>query len=168
MTTIETIFGKEETPLKSRSIRFKTIRPVFETLTIKEHVPNYINPKQKLTSPKQIWDMFRFLGKESKEWMLVLLLDGKNRLSAVDICSIGSLNQSIVHPREIFKSALLASAAAIILVHNHPSGDTSPSREDLEISKRLKEASDILGIKLLDHIVIGEEEFTSFVERGLM
>ncbi|TWJ19765.1 JAB domain-containing protein [Geobacter argillaceus] len=166
--TIETIFGKEESPSKPRSLRFRTIRPVFETLTIKENVPDYINPKTRLTAPRQVWEMFRFLGRESKEWMLVLLLDGKNRLSAVDVCSIGSLNQSIVHPREIFKSALLASAAAIILVHNHPSGDTSPSREDLEISKRLKEASDILGIKLLDHIVIGEDEFTSFVERGLM
>ena len=166
--TIETIFGKEESPSKPRSLRFRTIRPVFETLTIKENVPAYINAKTRLTAPRQVWEMFRFLGMESKEWMLVLLLDGKNRLSAVDVCSIGSLNQSIVHPREIFKSALLASAAAIILVHNHPSGDTTPSREDLEISKRLKEASDILGIKLLDHIVIGEEEFTSFVERGLM
>ena len=166
--TIDTIFGKEESPAKPRSLRFRTIRPVFETLTIKENVPDYINPKTRLTAPRQVWEMFRFLGRESKEWMLVLLLDGKNRLSAVDVCSIGSLNQSIVHPREIFKSALLASAAAIILVHNHPSGDTSPSREDLEISKRLKEASDILGIKLLDHIVIGEDEFTSFVERGLM
>lgn len=166
--TIETIFGKEESPSKLRSLKFRTIRPVFETLIVKENVPDYINAKTRLTAPKQVWEMFRFLGKESKEWMLVLLLDGKNRLSAVDICSIGSLNQSIVHPREVFKSALLASAAAIILVHNHPSGDTTPSRDDLEISKRLKDASEILGIKLLDHIVIGEDEFTSFVERGLM
>jgi DNA repair protein RadC len=77
------------------------------------------------------------------------------------------LNQSIVHPRELFKTALLSSAAAIILVHNHPTGDPTPSREDIEITRRLKEAGEILGVKLLDHIVIGSS-YISFVERGLL
>lgn len=168
MTTVETLFGTEEVPTKTRSIKFRTIRPVFETLTIKENVSSYINPKQRLTTPLQIWEMFRFLGKESKEWMVVLLLDGKNRLSAVDICSIGTLNQSLCHPREIFKSALMVSCAAIVLIHNHPSGDTSPSSEDIAITRRLKEASEIIGIKILDHVIVSDEEYTSFVERGLL
>lgn len=168
MTTVETLFGTEEVPTKTRSIKFRTIRPVFETLTIKENVPSYINPKQRLTTPSQIWEMFRFLGKESKEWMVVLLMDGKNRLSAVDICSIGTLNQSLCHPREIFKSALIASCAAIVLIHNHPSGCTVPSSEDLAITLRLKEASEIIGIRILDHIIVSDEEYTSFVERGLL
>jgi DNA repair protein RadC len=77
------------------------------------------------------------------------------------------LNQSIVHPREVFKTALLSSAAAIILVHN-PSGDPSPSSEDISITRRLKEAGELLGIKVLDHINVGSEGTCSFVERGLV
>ena len=94
-------------------------------------------------------------------------LDGKNRICCVDEVSVGSLNQSIVHPREVFKTALLSSAAAIIILHNHPSGDPSPSREDIEITRRLKDAGDIIGVRLLDHIVIGDT-YCSFVERGLL
>jgi DNA repair protein RadC len=168
MTTIETLFGTEEIPAKNRSIKFRIIRPVFETLTIKENVPEYINPKMRLTSPAQIWEMFRWLGRESKEYMIVCLMDGKNRLSAIDICSIGTLNQSLCHPREIFKSALMVSCAAIVILHNHPSGCTEPSPEDISITRRLKEASEIIGIKLLDHLIVSEDEYTSFTERGLL
>ena len=79
--------------------------------------------------------------------------------------STGSLNQSIVHPRELFKTALLSSAAAVILLHNHPTGDPTPSTEDLTITRRLMEAGDMIGIKILDHIVIGDTYY-SFAERG--
>lgn len=82
--------------------------------------------------------------------------------------SEGSLNQSIVHPREVFIPAVKESAAAIILVHNHPTGDPAPSSEDIAITRRLREAGDIMGIKVLDHIIIGDGEFVSFVERGLL
>ena len=95
-------------------------------------------------------------------------LDGKNRIIAMDLVSIGSLNQSIVHPREVFKTACLSNAAALILVHQHPSGDSSPSTEDIAITKRLKEAGEIMGIKVLDHVIVGDGEFISFVERGIM
>lgn len=166
--TVDTIFGTEETPDKPRSIRFKVIRPVFETMIVKESITSYINPKARLTQPSQIWELFRWLGRESKEWMIVLLMDGKNRISAIDICSIGTLNQSLCHPREIFKSALIASCAAIVLIHNHPSGCTVPSSEDIQITRRLKEASEIIGIRLLDHIIVSDSEFTSFVDRGLL
>jgi DNA repair protein RadC len=166
--TIETLFGAEEVTSKPRSIKFRTIRPVFETLTVKEHVAGYFDPKARLTQPSQIWELFRWLGRESKEYMIVLLMDGKNRLSAVEICSIGTLNQSLCHPREIFKSALMVSCAAIVILHNHPTGDTSPSSEDIAITRRLKEASDIIGIKLLDHLIVSDTEYTSFVERGLL
>jgi DNA repair protein RadC len=86
-------------------------------------------------------------------------LDGKNRIIAMDIVSIGSLNQSIVHPREVFKTALLSSAAAIIMVHQHPTGDPSPSSEDIAITRRLKEAGEIIGVKVLDHIIVGDGEY---------
>ncbi len=79
--------------------------------------------------------------------------------------STGSLNQSIVHPRELFKTALLSSAAAVILIHNHPTGDPTPSTEDIELTRRLKEAGEMIGIRVLDHIVVGDSYY-SFAERG--
>ena len=121
----------------------------------------------RFTAARQVSDWFRALKDEAKESFIALHLDGKNRVNCMEVVSIGSLNQSIVHPREVFKTALLSSAAAIILIHNHPSGDTTPSREDMEITKRLKEAGDILGIKVLDHIIIGEDYY-SFTEHRLI
>jgi DNA repair protein RadC len=106
--------------------------------------------------------------KETKEMFITLHLDGKNRIMAMDVVSIGSLNQSIVHPREVFKTALLSNAAALILIHQHPSGDPSASSEDLSITRRLKKAGEIMGIKVLDHIIVGKGEYLSFVERGLL
>ena len=165
--TIETLLGPEVVTQKTRTIRFKQIKAVYETLTIKEDISNYLKPNTRYTSPSQIFETFRFLRHETKEYFLSLHLDGKNRIMAIDVCSIGSLNQSIVHPREVFKVALLSSAAAIILIHNHPTGDPSPSREDMEITRRLKEAGDLLGVRVLDHIIIGES-YTSFADRGLL
>ena len=81
---------------------------------------------------------------------------------------MGSLNSSIVHPREIFNVSIKKSAAAIILVHNHPSGDPHPSREDLEVTTRLVDAGKILGISVLDHIIVGEKKYFSFKEKGLL
>jgi DNA repair protein RadC len=82
--------------------------------------------------------------------------------------SEGSLNQSIVHPREVFNVAVRESAAAIILLHNHPTGDPTPSQEDLDVTHRLHEVGELMGIKVLDHIIIGEKAYYSFADRGLM
>lgn len=123
----------------------------------------------RFTSPRQVFDYFHHEFRDSrKEYFLALLLDGKNRIIRRVQVSEGSLNQSIVHPREVFIPAVKESAAAIILVHNHPTGDPAPSSEDIAITRRLREAGDIMGIKVLDHIIIGDGEFVSFVERGLM
>ena len=165
--TIETLFGPETIPSKPRSIKFRVIKPIFETLEVNEDITRYISPKERYTSPQQVFETFFFLNNETKEYFFALHLDGKNRIVAIEVVSMGSLNQSIVHPREVFKTALLSSAAAIILVHNHPTGDPSPSREDLEITRRLREAGELLGVKVLDHIIIGET-FLSFVTQGLM
>ena len=148
-------------------IRLKTIRAVYETLTVQEALPHYLKSGTRYTSAAQVFDTFRYLQLETKEHFLSLHLDGKNRILCVDPVSVGSLNQSIVHPRETFKNSLLSSAAALILIHNHPSGDPTPSAEDLTITKRLKEAGDILGIRILDHIIIGDTYY-SFVEHGLL
>jgi DNA repair protein RadC len=123
----------------------------------------------RFTSPRQVFDYFHHEFRDSrKEYFLALLLDGKNRIIRRVQVSEGSLNQSIVHPREVFIPAVKESAAAIILVHNHPTGDPAPSSEDIAITRRLREAGDIMGIKVLDHIIIGDGEFVSFVERGLL
>lgn len=123
----------------------------------------------RFTSPRQVFDYFHFEFRDSrKEYFLVLLLDGKNRIIRRVQVSEGSLNQSIVHPREVFSPAVKESAAAVILVHNHPTGDPAPSSEDRAVTKRLQEAGEILGIKVLDHIIIGDGAYLSFVESGLL
>lgn len=166
--TIDTLFGKEDATSKPRTIRLKQIKAVYETLTVREEVASYLKAGTRYTAPSQVYDTFSFLMQETKENFITLHLDGKNRIIAMDTVSIGSLNQSIVHPREVFKTALLSSAAAIILVHQHPTGDPSPSSEDIAITRRLKEAGEIIGIKILDHVIIGSGEYLSFVERGLL
>lgn len=124
---------------------------------------------ERFTSPLQIFNHFHYRFRDrKKEYFLILLLDGKNRIIREEQVSEGSLNQSIVHPREVFKPAVKESAAAVILIHNHPSGDPSPSREDREITRRLKEGGDLLGIRVLDHIIIGDNSYLSFVEQGLL
>ena len=165
--TMDTFFSQVPVPTKPRSIRLKQIRAVYENLVIKEEVNQYLRPLTRYTSPSQIFETFSFLKHETKEFFFSIHLDGKNRICCVDEVSIGSLNQSIVHPREVFKTALLSSAAAIILLHNHPTGDPTPSSEDIEITRRLREAGEIIGVKVLDHIIIGDS-FLSFVTQGLM
>lgn len=103
-----------------------------------------------------------------REHFRVLLLNTKNQVLAQEKVSVGSINSSIVHPREVFKRAIKESAAALILVHNHPSGDPAPSREDLEVTKRLMEAGKILGIAVLDHVIIGDGRYLSLREKGLL
>jgi len=103
-----------------------------------------------------------------RENFKVVLLDRKNRVIRDESISVGSLSASIVHPREVLNPAIRHSAAAIICVHNHPSGDPKPSSEDLEITRRLHEACKILGISLLDHIIIGDDRYFSFADEGLI
>lgn len=125
----------------------------------------------RLTMPEQAAAAFcSLVGNPDREFFVALLVDGKNRITALHLVSQGSLNQSIVHPRETFKSALLANAAAVILCHNHPSGDLLPSREDREITRRLKEAGELLGVRVLDHVIVNTDsgESYSFVNMGLM
>ena len=166
--TIDTLFGTEEVAAKPRTIKFKTIKAVYETLVVREEVSTYLKTGTRFTSPSQIFETFRFLKNETKEFFITAHLDGKNRIVCLDVVSIGSLNQSIVAPREVFKTACLSSAAAFVCIHNHPSGCCDPSSEDIAITRRLKECGDLLSIKLLDHIIIGQDEYLSFVERGLL
>lgn len=103
-----------------------------------------------------------------REHFKAVLLDTINQLIAKVTISIGTLNFSCVHPRELFKSAIQRSAATIILVHNHPSGDPTPSREDIDVTKRVIDAGKIVGIEILDHLIIGNKRFESLKQKGLM
>ena len=96
------------------------------------------------------------------------LLNTKNQVISCETISIGNLNSSLVHPRELFKIAIKKSAASLILIHNHPSGDPTPSHEDIQITKRIIEAGKLLGIEVLDHIIIGDKIFISMKEKALI
>ena len=151
---------------KQKPLRFKIIRPVYETLTVNDQNAEYQDAH--LSSSREVVKLFGFLSQETKEHFWAVHLDSKNKMLCLDQVSTGSLNASIVHPREVFKSVLLSSAAALLLVHNHPSGDPTPSNEDREITVRLKDASELLGIRLLDHVVIGDGRHYSFADSGLL
>ena len=105
---------------------------------------------------------------ERREHFAVLLLNTKNHILSMPIVSTGSLSASIVHPREVFQAAIRQSAAAMILVHNHPSGDPSPSREDIAVTERLVKVGKLMDIPVLDHIIIGDNRFLSMKEKGML
>lgn len=109
------------------------------------------------------------LADSDREKIMAICLDSKNQPTCITTVSIGTLTSSTAHPREIFKTAITSNSAGIILAHNHPSGDLSPSRDDITTTERLKEAGDLLGIDLLDHLIIGQgDRYLSFREQGLM
>ena len=132
---------------------------------LKEKIPKKI----KLTSPEKVVNYLKQkMGKHKKEYFLILSLDSRNNLIKTDTISIGSLNANIVHPREVFRDAIRASAASIILIHNHPSGDPSPSEDDLKITQKLIKASKLLEIKIADHLIVTQDSHFSFAEQKLL
>ncbi|KAA9005911.1 DNA repair protein RadC [Paenibacillus spiritus] len=124
-------------------------------------------PQRKITTPKDAANLFhQFIGNCDREVFCIMTLDTKNQPTALHEVSSGTLNASLVHPRETFKLAILANAASIIGCHNHPSGDPTPSPEDVELTERIRDTGSLMGIDLLDHIVLGEGNFISLKERG--
>ena len=121
-----------------------------------------------IRQPKEAARVFREMMDERREAFLAIFLDTRHRsLTSPYVISVGSVNASMVHPREVFRPAIEVGAAAIIIAHNHPSGSVSPSADDLELTDRLSKAGDILGIAVLDHLVISQgEEFLSIREYG--
>lgn len=124
---------------------------------------------RKVSSPNDAYNLLtKFFESIDREELIICSLDTKNQPNTINVVSIGTLNSSLVHPREVFKPAILSNAASIIVAHNHPSGDPSPSKEDLNITQRLKECGKLLGIDLIDHIIIGDNCFISLKEKGLL
>jgi DNA repair protein RadC len=130
---------------------------------------NPFRPGERFSNSRDLFHRYRprFFS-ASKEYFLSLHLNSKNQLVREVLVSVGSLSSSVVHPREVFSPAVRDSVAAVIFVHNHPSGDPAPSREDRECTERLLHAGRILGIRVLDHVVLGYDEYFSFADAGLL
>ncbi len=117
---------------------------------------------EEYTSSKKIYDLIRpYLEDKEKEHFIIITLDARYHLIGMDNISIGTVNQSLVHPREVFKAAINRRASYIILAHNHPSGDSNPSKEDLVVTERLMSISQVLGIPIIDHVIIGDANYMS-------
>lgn len=124
--------------------------------------PRYLN------SAKDVYDFLKDLRNEDRERFISIFLDVKNAITGLDEVSVGSISSCIIHPREVFKAAILTNSKSIILAHNHPSGDPSPSEDDISMTRRLIKASEILDIEILDHIIIGYKSYRSFKQDKLM
>jgi DNA repair protein RadC len=159
-----TFLGKEPTTQRKRSSI-----PIYRVSLVREsRLPCY--HKQIRSSADASMLLHTYLADVDREHFVVLLLNQKNRVVGVNTVSIGSLTASVVHPREVFKPAILSNAAAIILAHNHPSGAPQPSQEDRVLTVRLVAAGKLLGISVLDHVIIGDgtSAYFSFADEGLM
>ncbi len=143
------------------------IKAAFELANRLESYPES-GKKPSIKTPDEVMSLVksRLRGKK-KEHFLVLLLDTRGKLIKISEISVGSLDSSIVHPREVFKEAMSASAASVIFVHNHPSGDPEPSEDDIKLTEKLAQAGEIVGIDVLDHIIIGDKNYSSLKGKGL-
>jgi len=129
--------------------------------------PKWFSNK-KITSPQDVAEIFiPILRDDNKEKFIVVCLNSANKIIKHEIISVGNLNSSVVHPREVFKVAIDNSSASIILIHNHPSGNPEPSNEDIRITKKIVETGKIMDIPVFDHLIIAGETYTSFVEKRL-
>lgn len=124
--------------------------------------------KPEILSAEDVWKLCADIRDSKKEHFVAFYLDTQNRLIERQIISIGTLNASLVHPREVFEPTIKLSAASVIIAHNHPSGDIGPSLEDKEVTKRLKEAGKILGIDLADHVIVSKTAYLSFQQKNLL
>ena len=167
--TAEDSYATEEV-LPTPRTAFTTLAPIYSVKLV--HTGNVLvagTDRLKIRSPRDAVDLLcNHLDGADREHFVVVLLDTKGHIIGVSTVSVGDLSSAIVHPREVFKPAILSNAASIILAHNHPSGDPTPSSDDTAVTRRLHEAGELLGIEVLDHVVIGElGRYVSFKEKGL-
>ena len=153
----------EEKTTKPKQVRI----PVYRVTLVREgKMPTY---ESRIRSSANAYSVLQeFLADTDREHFVILMLDQKNQVIGLHTVSVGSLTASVVHPRETFKAAILANAAAIICGHQHLSGDPQPSREDRAITQRLVESGKLLGINVLDHVIVGDGRYFSFADEGLL
>jgi DNA repair protein RadC len=143
------------------------IQAAFE-LANRRRIKSEDNPKAAISSPEDVYNELQTKARgKKKEYFWAVLLDTRNKIIKSVEISVGSLDSSIVHPRELFKEAIAASASSIIVAHNHPSGNPQASQEDIKLTKRLKESGELIGIEIVDHIILGDEQFLSLKREGL-
>ncbi len=123
---------------------------------------------RRIASPKDVWPLIAHWADRKQERFICCSLNGAHEVIAARVVSVGLVNRTVVHPREVFADPLMDRACAVVVGHNHPSGRLEPSPEDLDITRRLKQAGEVLGISLLDHLIFSSEGFFSFVEHGLL
>jgi len=134
--------------------------PILKLQIVREKGPEQA---QTIQGPDTVGDiLIKHIGSEDREHFVILMLDTRNKLIGIHTVSIGTLNASLIHPREVFKVPIISNAASIILGHNHPSGDLEPSKEDLDVTNRLKQAGGLLGIRVLDHVIVSDCSYRSF------
>ena len=120
----------------------------------------------KITNPEIVYDYYKNIANEKQEYFYCLYLDSNKKVLKEKLLFMGTVNQSMVHPRDIFKEAYTVNATAFICIHNHPTGDVRPSKEDKIVTQRLNQIGELMGIKLVDHVIIGENKYYSFLENG--
>lgn len=158
-TTLTNLSNTKKQDIKAKRVNIATIKLVKES--------SILYKNREITSPSDAVNLIKdFIEDSDREQLLVCCLDTKNQPTIINIVSIGSLNSSLVHPREVFKTAILGNSASIIIFH--PSVDPTPSEEDLNITKRLKECGKILGINLIDHIVVGNNNYPSIKGKAII
>lgn len=141
--------------------------PVYSVRLVRDRTDK--SPVKKIRTPGDAFLYLRdYFAEADRELFVVLFLDTQNQIRGAHTVTVGTLDASLVHPREVFKAAILASAASIILAHNHPSGDPTPSAEDRAVTATLRRAGELVGITILDHVVIGDGRYLSFSEAGLL
>ena len=155
-----------------RIVKYKTKLTKDQKAVLEKEVSVYCPEiDRKMNSPEQITRLAKYylrMHEQTEEYMYMVCMNTKLDMIGVFEISHGNVNSSIVGTREVMQKALLANAVCIVLIHNHPSGDPTPSREDVEVTKRLVEAGNILGIQVLDHIIIGRPGYTSLKEKGYL
>jgi len=168
--TFRNIDSKSYTELKRKGLGVAKIAQIKAAIEIgKRFLKEKSLTKIKITTSKDLVDYFTpYMRDMKKEIFKAVLLDGKNKIIKDVTISEGTLTKSIVHPREIIKEAVTESAAALVLIHNHPSGEPHPSQDDIDITNRIISACELVGIRILDHVIIGDNNYFSFFNEGLI
>lgn len=142
---------------------------LYKKYLVKVHLVREKTTRSLAGSPEEVVKLVkRELSKLDREYLVSVFLDNNNKVVGIEECSKGTLSSSPVSAREVFKAAILVNASSLIILHNHPSGECTPSDDDHKVTRMLSEAGRILGIHLLDHIIVGEGTYTSFKEKGLL
>lgn len=158
----------EEELLTIKGIGKVKAKQIVAALKLARMQPTPVENRFTIRSPEDAYTFLKDMQYHTQEHFVVLGLNTKNEVQFRETVFIGSLNASIVHPRETFKHLIRRSCASAIVAHNHPSGNPQPSREDIEVTKRLNEVGKVVGIELLDHVIVGHEQYTSLKEKGYL